>query len=1152
MEKTKRKTGPDRLTFNHSLAIAAGEEFLKIMAEEFGHDGKPIPQEWSKQAKRKNGCGPVEFLAERVGTSESRILAIASRLTGLPVLECEQVLAPQEHHWIVDGLPMTLLAGTEYGAKTLVHCIPFLETRLNKEMLADMYDAVRINFALTTPSGMLKHIQRCYNSGRARTRMMVRSEEDVAPDLSKAINILRAKELLPSEFPTHATRQQIIAALEDERPRRGSPGETEWWGLCSDHPVLTLAPIASAKELVEIIDPSTQKRFGVVPICEHGGILTLATKRGLQGSLRQEIMGELQKHCKLSIALCANSTINEIITNNLSNAISTTNIANQIQMEGAPQEEETEIIDIQELAENDEASIIRVVQSILVGAINKRATDIHVAAHPNRTWIRYRIDGMMVDAPYQLGQEFWKAVLSRIKIMSSIDIRYSPVPQDGKFPMKVGGVDYDIRVATGTTIYGEKAVLRIQRKDADIPTLESLGFQENEQKLMRDLLDSDHGMMIICGPTGSGKCLGKGTPVMKFSGEIVPVEEIKKGDVLMGPDSNPKRVLGTTVGYGPLYEIAPVKGEPWVCNDAHILTLKSTGAGMTKTSCLPGRRARNEGIYQAFGIHTKNKGLESLNRKYPEIVDVPIKDFLARTSSKKKVDQHWKLFRTGVSFPTPEKIGSIETELFYYMGLWIGDKTSQTNEVTNIKPEITDWVERFAKKTESRFLWDNDKRFPHILRIGAKPVPSREAVTWDKTYPFLYTKKKTKETGVCLWSMLAGCKVSEEKNRSTLRGTKGGKTVPLWAKTATEAQRLALLAGLLDSDERLSLGYFDFTNKEKEVTAGVVFLARSLGLWANDPKEKKLKGESYWQTGISGETAKIPIIVARKQAKKQLQKKDALKTGWEAKSIGRGEYFGFELDGDGRFLLGDFTVTHNTKTLSAVMYMIDRRRWNVITAENPVEIRIPDVEQTPIDGQQMTFAKFVPAALRQDPDYIMIGETRDKETTEEVIRASITGHIVMTTLHTNSAPGCPARLIDMGGEPFLITDSLKVVIAQRLIRRLCMNCCRPARGKPPDEELIEFGIDPAWLAGTEGLLDPVGCKVCSGTGYSGRIAIAEGYGMSAEIRRIILKENADTEKIRAEMIKQGGKPLVQAAVELAGRRITSLTEALAIRDVETR
>jgi type II secretory ATPase GspE/PulE/Tfp pilus assembly ATPase PilB-like protein len=325
-----------------------------------------------------------------------------------------------------------------------------------------------------------------------------------------------------------------------------------------------------------------------------------------------------------------------------------------------------------------------------------------------------------------------------------------------------------------------------------------------------------------------------------------------------------------------------------------------------------------------------------------------------------------------------------------------------------------------------------------------------------------------------------------------------------------------------------------------------VFLARSIGIWAEAPNEIR-NGEAY-ETYLEGITENLPCI---KQKNRKIIKRDLIsESAWVAKEIGKDQYYGFTLDGDGRFLLGDFTVTHNTTTLSATMYAIDRKRWNVITAENPVEIRIPHVEQTPIDGSQLTFAKFVPAALRQDPDYIMIGETRDKETTEEVIRAAITGHIVMTTLHTNSAAGAPGRLIDMGGQPFLITDALKTVCAQRLIRRLCPNCSRPVRKIPTKDELKRMHIDPKWIESAEYLLEPVGCKLCNNTGYKGRVAIVEGYFTSPEIRRIIIHDNADTEKIRREIEHQGGKTLFQHAVEHVARGTTSLAEALTVRNLD--
>jgi type II secretory ATPase GspE/PulE/Tfp pilus assembly ATPase PilB-like protein len=1156
-EKKGSRTGPERLTYHHSVALGAGERFFQELREGgFPYDiNKEWTQEWMAQARRKAGVGPVEFLAEKVGMEENRVLAWGARTSETPIIDTEHVTTGNIPHWIVDGLPLTLLNQTDLGLVTLVHCLPHLHEYLDEELMADIYGAVKVNYILATPANFYKHIERLHSSGRARNRMLARADGEANPVFTKEMEILRSIGLVGKDFSGEPLREVLLHEISKNKPKEGASGETEWHSFASGTPYITLAAIGSSAELLEIMSSKTQKEHSIVPICEYGGLITVASRRPIKASTRTEIIHGLHnpkgamKNFKMALVMAPVGSIHDIITANLSAVVSTGDLAGGITLETPPEAEEKEEIDIQELANGGEATIIKLVQSLLVGAVNKRATDIHIATHPERTWVRYRLDGVMVEAPFHLAFDFWKAVISRIKIMSQIDIKYSPVPQDGKFPLSVGNDEYDIRVNTCPTVYGEKAVLRLQKKSQTVPTLEGLGFYEHEKRLIENVISSDHGLLIICGPTGSGKCLGKGTPVLKFNGEIVPVEDVKAGDLLMGPDGKPRKVQRTNQGTGPLYEIEPRKGDSWVCNDAHILTLKQTAPNMTKSSVLPGRRVRNEGIYQAFGIKPTHSQRHRLNRHYPEVVDVCLKDFLERTSGKKKVDQHWKLFRTGVEFPCPKEIAEIPEGYFYYLGLWLGDGTAKVNEITNTDPEIIGWIQKFAGEINARFSIEKDERAAHIKTISAKPRAIGQGIKRDKSFPFLYEKSRKK--GVCLRTLLACCRETlGGKGRPTLKGAGGGKHIPLWAKTATKTQRLALLAGLLDSDGSLAGNCFDFVNKNREVVEGTVFIARSLGLWGNPAKEKVINGQGYWRTCISGNTEVIPTKAARKQAGPRRQKKDVLRTGWKATPLGGGEYFGFTLDGDGRFLLGDFTVTHNTTTLSATMYSIDRKRWNVITAENPVEIRIPDVEQTPIDGQQLTFGKFVPAALRQDPDYIMIGETRDRETTEEVIRAAITGHIVMTTLHTNSAAGAPGRLIDMGGQPFLITDALKAVCAQRLIRRLCPNCARPAKQFPSEEEIKKMGIRPEWLAGADRLMEPTGCKLCNKTGYRGRIAIIEGYYTNSRIRQIIIHENADTDKIRQEIENQGGKTLFQHAVEHAAKGTTSITEALTVRNLE--
>ena len=1001
----KRKVlGPDRLTYHHALALKAGTKFLTSLIQEnfSGEMKEDWVKDWVKQAKKRNGIGPIEFLAEKSGTEESKILAWGARLSGTPIVDTENVSTGNSKHFVIDGMPMTLLTQTEFGMVTLVHCLPFLEEFLDQNLLGDIYRGLKVSYCLASPTNFYHHLERLHSSGRAQNRILARAEEDRKMDFARVIDHLKALGLIKEDIAPDSSRKEILEAITPDRPKEGGSGETEWHSLTKGIPFLNLASLASSKELLEIMLPSTQKKYSLVPLCEYGGTLTLAGKRGIRGSARQELGGELQKYCKTSIILASPSSINEIITANLSAVISTTSISKAIKLETTPEEEDIEEIDITELAEGSEASVIKLVQSLLIGAVNRKATDIHIAAHPSRTWVRYRIDGNMVEAPFHLPFEFWKAVISRIKIMSGIDIKYSPTPQDGKFPLAMAAEEFDIRVNTCPTVYGEKAVLRLQKKEQTIPTLGSLGFYKHEQELIENAIEGDHGMIIICGPTGSGKCLGKGTEVLMYSGEIKKVETIKKGDLLMGPDSKPRKVLKTNTGRGPLFRITPNNGKPWVCNDAHILTLK----------------------------------------KGNKVIDVPIIDFFKGRNLKKKV-KDWKLFRVAAKFPEIDK--PILGGTLYLKGMTIGREGKESKE----------------------------------------------------------------------------CKVEPRE----LYGSRN--------------EQLSLIAGIIDYLGKPKGKTVELGLKSTALYKKVVFLSRCLGMEVSEKKEK-----------ISLKALPKDLPSLKPSIKKILGENSKLEIEWSASNLKEGNYYGFTLDGDGRFLLGDFTVTHNTTTLSAAIYAIDRKRWNVITAENPVEIRIPDVEQTPIDGQQMTFGKFVPAALRQDPDYIMIGETRDRETTEEVIRAAITGHIVMTTLHTNSAAGAPARLIDMGAQPFLITDALKAVCAQRLIRKLCPNCARPMRKLPTKDELDRMGINPRWLESADYIMEPVGCKLCNQTGYRGRVAIVEGYFTSPEIRRIIINDNADSEKIRKEIENQGGKTLFQHAVEHVARHTTSITEALTVRNLD--
>jgi general secretion pathway protein E len=219
------------------------------------------------------------------------------------------------------------------------------------------------------------------------------------------------------------------------------------------------------------------------------------------------------------------------------------------------------------------------------------------------------------------------------------------------------------------------------------------------------------------------------------------------------------------------------------------------------------------------------------------------------------------------------------------------------------------------------------------------------------------------------------------------------------------------------------------------------------------------------------------------------------------------------------------TGSGKTTTLYASLQRIDTSTTNVLTVEDPIEYELPGIGQTQVNPKiDLTFAKSLRAILRQDPDVIMIGEIRDFETAQIAIQASLTGHLVLATLHTNDAPSAVTRLTDMGVEPFLLSSSLLGVLAQRLVRKLCVHCKRQDEYK---------------------LWHPVGCPECSHTGYKGRTGVYELMVADEKINALIHNRAAESELTAAA--ERGGMTTMRADGErLVSAGITSLEEVLRV------
>ena len=397
--------------------------------------------------------------------------------------------------------------------------------------------------------------------------------------------------------------------------------------------------------------------------------------------------------------------------------------------------------------------------------------------------------------------------------------------------------------------------------------------------------------VAIHGPPGSGKCHTYDTPILMYDGSIKMVQDIVVCDIVMGDDSKPRNVLSLGRGEDELYEIMPTKGEKYGVNSEHILCLKPSGINRIR-KC---KNKNNSISYKTEYLNKdtcklQSKRFSDLNEaeKYLEkncfendIIQISVKNYLELP---KFIKSKLKGYKTGIDFE--EKPVPFDP---YIIGVWLGDGTSSDPNITNQEAVILHYIKNEIKK--------------HNLQLA-----HYSKYTYGITYD-AYKHDSRNNKNVFLQVL---------KDLNMLNN----KHIPNIYKINSRENRLKLLAGIIDSDGSYSSKgkCYDITQKNKVLSDDILFIARSLGFAAYQKKctsfcmykNKKVYG-TYYRICISGSNlTEIPTKCPRKRAEVRIQNKDPLNVGFTVKSIGKGKYYGFELDDNHRYLLGDFTVTHNT------------------------------------------------------------------------------------------------------------------------------------------------------------------------------------------------------------------------------------------------
>lgn len=451
-------------------------------------------------------------------------------------------------------------------------------------------------------------------------------------------------------------------------------------------------------------------------------------------------------------------------------------------------------------------------------------------------------------------------------------------------------------------------------------------------------------VLLFIGAARSGKCMAKDTPIIMFDGSVKKVQNVKVGDLLMGPDSTPRNVVSLGRGREIMYKITPERGESFTCNASHILPLKRTADSSRQ------KRIRKDG-----SIYIKPPRYQG-----QEFINVSVREYVTWSETKKR---HFRLWRPDhIDFPSSTKTLSLDP---YFLGLWLGDGHSSGPIITTTDTEVIDYLQDFADKYIELTL----KKVSVVNRAPDYSLTSGN------------TGQKVKNP------------IREELKTLNLINNKH---IPQIYKTSSKKDRLQLLAGLLDSDGHLHKNkhYFEITQKSKKLAEDIAFLARSLGFCVTIKECEKYctyKGEkrvgTYYRISIIGHTQNIPTKIPRKQAVAKLKQNHFNRVAFKVEELGEDDYYGFTLDGDHLFLLGDFTVSHNTATAVArvIQYLLENPGAQaVVGAQN-----WPLLQRTAYDEWRKRFS------IRSDWDHPYV----EKKPTQQRKQLQLTNGSTVWFLH---------------------------------------------------------------------------------------------------------------------------------------------------------
>lgn len=761
---------------------------------------------------------------------------------------------------------------------------------------------------------------------------------------------------------------------------------------------------------------------------------------------------------------------------------------------------------------NDEGGtpIVRFANLLITQAIQDRASDIHVEPGQYELVVRYRIDGVLHERQ-RADKSIQHGVVSRLKVMSDIDIGERRKPQDGRISLKHNGKSIDIRVVTLPTSWGEKVVMRILDHSNERRSISSINMSEHNERVFSNAISKPHGMVLVTGPTGSGKALPLDVKVPVPHGWKT-IGDMKEGDTVFGGDGQTYAVTSTSdvIPSADVYDVTFADGQTLTTDADHqwLVSLYEDCVNNREHNKLAteeyvlAHKTLTRLMYLSLefdadcGSRTANELLELLHKEGIEYYT----SSLEIAQSLRMMDLQGALRRFGddtvdeYEYPVVDALMALSARI------------RQQHAV--VESHGVPVVRMTTRELLENGLFNRDESDSEFAKYA---VPVNKALNLDVDNEFgdLYHYGK----------MIA----------NTVHKHTEGSFAFYNVLSLSFDERLSMLQGIVDTS-----GSFDggrvVVRVESCIRDYVIALIRSLGIFVN-----AVDGPLVFVPGdmkVSRMAERIGTDLAPVLWNSVVSVVPSGVADVKCLSVASPDF---------TFLVGDgFLVTSNSTTIYTALGEVAKPTVNVVTVEDPVEKKIAGISQMQINNKAgMTFSNALRSILRADPDIVFLGEIRDEETAKIAVDASMTGHLVLSTLHTNGAPEAAARLSEMGVEPYLVGSSVSCVVAQRLARKLCNDCKKEITMDRSVLDSVGFPHSSATF------FEPVGCPICSHTGYRGRVALTEVLEIDEHLEPLIIAQKSANE-IRREAERHGFIGLREDGWAKVADGLTTIDEILRV------